>query len=90
MIEFIIEFILEFTVGWGVEVANDCKLPRKVRIGWLFFVTLVYIALTGFFVWLVITLDNLFGKIISAAVVFFFVGMLIYFWRKVIKAKEIS
>lgn len=90
MIEFLIEIILELTVGWGVEVANDCKLPRKVRIGWLFLVTLVYIAFTGFMVFLVATLDNIFGKILSACVVLFLVGMFVHFWRKVLKAKETS
>ncbi len=88
MIEFLIEIILELTVGWGVEVANDCKLPRKVRIGWLVFVTLVYLVLVGLCVWLVITSDYVWGRVLSAGVVLFLVGMFVHFWRKVLKAKE--
>lgn len=90
MIEFLIGLILDLAVIWGVEVANDCKLPRRVRIGWLIFVTLVYIALIGYGVWLVITLDKILWKVLSAALVLFLVGMFVHFWRKVLKAKETS
>lgn len=88
MIDFFIGFILDAAVVWGVEVANNCKFTRKVRIGWLIFVTLVYIALVGYSIWLVITLDKILWKVLSAALVLFLVGMFVQLWRKVLKAKE--
>lgn len=86
--EFLIEFILALVIEGSLEGANSRGLPKSVRIVLLMIVTLVYIAFTIFFVGLFLTLDNIFGKILSAGVVLFFIGVLIYLWCKVMKAKE--
>ena len=86
--EVLIELILELLIGGSLEGANDSSLPKGVRLGLLIFATLLYIVFTAFFVLLFFDLDNLFGKIISAGVVLFFVGEFIYLWCKVLKAKK--
>ncbi len=86
--DLLIELILELVVGATLEGANDSELPKGLRIGLLIFATLIYIAFVALFVGLFLTLENVFGKIISAGVVIFFIGGFIHMWRKALKAKE--
>lgn len=86
--ELLIEILLELVVGVSLEGANDGGLPKEVRIGLLIFATLIYIVFVAFFVGLFLTLENIFGKIISAGVVIFFIGAFIHMWRKALKVKE--
>lgn len=86
--ELLIELLLELVVGVTLEGANDSELPKGIRIGLLIFATLIYVAFVALFVALFLTLENVFGKIISAGVVVFFIGAFIHMWRKALRAKE--
>lgn len=83
--ELLFEILFELLVGGSVEGANDNELPKGVRIGLLIFASLVYLLLTGFFVWLFLTAESMVLKVLSAGVALFFVVGLIFLWRKVIK-----
>lgn len=83
--ELLFEILFELLVGGSVEGANDNELPKGVRIGLLIFASLIYLLLTGFFVWLFLTAESMVLKVLSAGVALFFVVGLIFLWRKVIK-----
>lgn len=83
--ELLVEILFELLVGGSVAGANDNELPRGIRIGLLIFASLVYLLLTGFFVWLFLTAENMVLKVLSAGVALCFVAGLIFLWRKVMK-----
>lgn len=87
-VELLFEIIFELVVGGSIEGANDNELPKVVRICLLIFATLIYIAFTAFFVWLLWSSENVFVKILAAGIVMLFVGVLISLWCKVLKARK--
>lgn len=86
--ELLFEILFELVVGSSLDGANDSELPKGLRIGLLIFVSLIYAIFTAFFVWLLLTADNILLKVISGGVVLLIVGVFIILWRKVIKAKK--
>lgn len=86
--EFLFELIFEILVGGSVEAAADKELPKRVRIGFLFFATLVYIGLVAVVVWLLCTTESVAGKVLAAVVLLIFVGGMIGLWYKVLKARK--
>ena len=87
-VELLFEIIFELVVGGSIEGANDNELPKVVRIGLLIFTTLIYVAFTAFFVWLLWSSENVFVKILAAGIVMLFVGVFISLWCKVLKARK--
>lgn len=86
--ELLFEIIIDLVVGSSLDGVNDSRLPVGLRIGLLFFASLIYILFAGFFVWLLLTEENIFVKVISAGVVLLVVGVFTVLWRKVMKAKR--
>lgn len=86
--EFLFEILLELIVGGSLDGAADSELPKAVRIGLLIFATLVYAAITAFFIWLFLTSGSAVVKVVSASVVLLFVGGFGALWRKVMKMKK--
>lgn len=87
--ELLFEIILELVVGGSLDGANDNELPKVVRIGLLIFATLIYVAFIVLFIWLIWTSEkNAFVKILATGIVMLFVGVFIFLWRKVLKARK--
>lgn len=86
--ELLFEIIIDLVVESSLDGVNDSRLPLGLRIGLLVFASLIYILFTGFFVWLLLTEENIIVKVISAGVILLFVGVFISLWRKVMKAKR--
>ncbi len=86
--ELLFEIIFELAVGGSIDGANDNQLPKAVRIGLLIFATLIYVAFTVFFIWLMCSSENTFVKVLAAGIVMLFVGVFISLWCKVLKAKK--
>ena len=86
--ECLFEILFELIVGGSLDGAADSEWPKAVRIGLLIFATLVYVAITAFFVWLFLTSGPVVVKVVSAGVVLLFVGGFAALWRKVMKAKK--
>lgn len=86
--EFLFELLFEIFVGGSVEAAADKELPKPVRIGFLFFATLIYVGLVAVVVWLLCTTESIAGKVLAAVVLLIFVGGMIGLWYKVFKARK--
>ena len=86
--ELLFEILFELIVGGSLEVAADHEFPKPVRVGLLMFATLVYVAVTVFFLWLLWTSNSVIVKVISAGVVLLFICAFFSLWRKVLKAKK--
>lgn len=86
--ELLFEILLELIIGGSLEGVNDSELPKGLRIGLLIFSSLIYLLFTAIFVWLLFTSEHILLKVISGAVVLFFIGVFVFLWIKVIKAKK--
>lgn len=85
LFELLSEILLELVVGSSLDGVNDSKLQRGIRIGLLICASLIYTIFTGFFVWLLLTAENIFLKVVSGGVVLLVAGVFIALWCKVIK-----
>lgn len=86
--DLLFELLFELVIGISLDGVNDSKLPRGLRIGLLIFASLLYMIFATFFVWLLLTVENIFVKVLLGGVVLLFVGVFIALWCKVIKAKK--
>lgn len=86
--ELLLELLFDLVVGGSLDGVNDSKLPRGLRIGLLIFASLIYAIFTAFFVFLLLTAENIFLKVISGGIVLLVIGVFIFLWHKVIKAKK--
>ena len=86
--EILLEFLLEVIVGGAFDVADDEKVPKRFRIGYLSFVTLIYLVFVGLFVCLFVSTAEVVFKVISAGVLLLFAVVFIKAWRRLIKSKN--
>lgn len=86
--DLLFELLFELVVGSSLDGVNDSKLPCGLQIGLLIFVSLIYMIFTTFFVWLLLTVKNIFVKVVLGGVVLLFIGVFSTLWCKVIKAKK--
>ena len=86
--EFLVELLFELIVGGSLDGAADSELPKAVRIALLILATLVYVAITAFFIWLFLTSGSAVVKVVSAGTVLLFICGFVSLWRKVMKAKK--
>lgn len=86
--ELLFEILFELIVGGCIEGSTDKKLPKRARIGFLFFATLIYIGLVAVVIWLLCTTESIIGKVLAAVVLLIFVGGIIGLWYKVLKARK--
>jgi len=79
----ILDLLVQFVLDGGTEVVENRKFSKRTRLVICILITLIFVVFVGFLIWVFVTNNSIWIRVIDVGVVLFLICYLISLWRKV-------
>lgn len=79
----ILDILVQLVLDGGTEVIENHKFSKRTRLVICILITLILAVFVGFLIWVFITNNSIWVRVIDVGVVLFLICYLISVWRKV-------